>query len=77
MGREKSPLEGCGWVMISSCPFELVNVEGEFKGRAKLQTHVFHHHVAAQQQESFTINLLRKRERGLFLFVRGRSLSCT
>lgn len=38
--------------------FELVDVEDEFERRAKLQTHVFHDHVAAQQQEGFAIDLL-------------------
>lgn len=43
---------------MSSSPFKLVNVEGEFEGRAKLQTHVFHHHVATQQQKGFPINFM-------------------
>lgn len=43
---------------MSSSPFKLVNVEGEFEGRAELQTHVFHHHVATQQQKGFPINFL-------------------
>lgn len=42
----------------NSSPLELVNVKGEFEGRTKLQPHVFHHHVTAQQQQSFAINLL-------------------
>lgn len=46
-----------------SGPLELVDVEGEFEGGAELQAHVFHHHVAAQQQEGFTVNLLRQRGR--------------
>lgn len=36
-----------GGELISSSPFELIDVEGEFEGRAELQAHVFHHHIAA------------------------------
>jgi len=43
------------WLLMA---FELVDVEGEFEGGAELQAHVFHHHVAAQQQEGFAVNLL-------------------
>ena len=56
-----------GWRTTSSGPFELVDVEGEFEGRAELQTHVFHHHIAAEQQECFTINLLKEREKHFLL----------
>jgi hypothetical protein len=42
---------------------ELVDVEGEFEGGAKLQAHVFHHHVAAQQQEGSAVNLLEEGNR--------------
>ncbi len=65
--------EGWSWSLVlwkatadwltSSCPFELVDVEGEFEGGAELQAHVFHHHVATQQQECFAVNLLEQRER--------------
>lgn len=44
--------------LTPSSPFELVDVEGEFEGGAELQAHVFHHHVATQQQECFAVNLL-------------------
>ena len=50
--------QGDGVGVKSSNPFELVDVEGEFEGGAELQAHVFHHHVASQQQECFAINLL-------------------
>lgn len=45
----------------SSSPLKLVNVESEFEGGAKLQSHVFHHHVTTQQQERFAINLLQQK----------------
>lgn len=45
-----------------SSPLELVDVEGEFEGRAELQAHVLHHHVAAQQQEGLAVNLLERKE---------------
>lgn len=35
---------GSGATLLQS-----VDVEGELEGGAQLQTHVFHHHVAAQQ----------------------------
>lgn len=44
--------------LTPSSPFELVDVEGEFEGGAELQAHVFHHHVATQQQECFAVNFL-------------------
>lgn len=59
---------GGGWSLVlckvvagqltSSGPFELVDVKGEFKGWTELQAHVFHHHVATQQEECFPVNLL-------------------
>lgn len=52
---------GAGW-MTSSSPLELVNVEGEFEGGAKLQAHVFHHHVTPQQQQRFAVDLLQQVE---------------
>lgn len=52
-GSELSPLEG-----LTSRPFELIYVEGEFEGGPELQAHVFHHYVATQQQERFAINLM-------------------
>lgn len=45
-----------------SRPLELVDVEGELEGGAELQAHVFHHHVAAQQQQCPAIDFLRPRE---------------
>lgn len=48
----------------NSSPLELVDVEGEFEGGTKLQTHVFHHHVTAKQQQGFAVNLLQRTERG-------------
>lgn len=51
-----------GWE--TSSPLELVNVEGEFEGGAELQAHVFHHHVATQQQERFSVNFLQQVEGG-------------
>lgn len=35
-----------GGRLTSSSTFELINVKGEFEGRAELQAHVFHHHIA-------------------------------
>jgi len=42
----------------SSRPLELVDMEGELEGGAELQAHVFHHHVATQQQKCFAVDLL-------------------
>lgn len=44
--------------LTSSGPFELVDVKGELEGGAELQAHVFHHHVATQQEECFPVNLM-------------------
>lgn len=35
-----------GGKLTSSSAFELIDVKGEFEGRAELQAHVFHHHIA-------------------------------
>lgn len=48
--------------LLHSEALQLVDVEGEFEGGAKLQAHVLHHHVAAQQHEGLAVNLLERKE---------------
>lgn len=43
----------------NSSLLELVDVEDQFEGGTELQTHVLHHHVTAQQQQGFSVNLLQ------------------
>lgn len=40
--------------------FQFLDVMAELEGRAQLQPHVLHNHVASQQHQSFAIDLLEQ-----------------
>lgn len=74
LGWQESLFEGGSGLTTSSSSLEFVDVEGEFEGGAKFQTHVFHHHIAAQQQEGFTVNILKEKEKQIFIIYLFRKI---
>lgn len=63
VGRETGP----PWLLLEFALFQPLDVMAQLERGPQFQTHVFHNHVAAQEHQSFSINLLRKQRSGLVL----------
>lgn len=56
-----------GWLLLEFALFQPLDVMAQLERGPQFQTHVFHNHVAAQEHQSFSINLLRKQRSELVL----------
>lgn len=53
-------LEGEDGLLLEFALFQPLDVMAQLEGGPQFQTHVFHDHVAAQEHQSFSIDLLRR-----------------
>lgn len=61
---------GGGGLLLEFALFQPLDVMAQLQCGPQFQTHVFHDHVAAQEHQSFSINLLQRQTRRIVKLLR-------